>query len=360
MTITPASNQQGKAKRVSSSQGRTRPWATKGLPPKYAAHLRVLVRQWLSQHTIHHAGLPGNSSHSRLWDDAKVKQIEEAMWRGLCLTQREPGRHGLLDIDWADWVARAWRRRETWKQEQADIIKRKQKETTDRSTLRFLKRASRSEVDVPKRGRQLSVGTPTAIPSMLPSTVSTPTRPATRPPSIASSIKTKPDEFSDQLTAGLQKTMSGTSSGSSASDEVMEKWCDAIRLLKGYEPLVTGKRDEWEVVEGESRFMVMTDEQMTNVALPFKLCQAPFHKESNMDLTTDSRPNPPLPPLHLRKRPKTVPCLNPSFASTLYRSRHPRPQPPTPAPSESKNENAQVEVLDLMPDGGRLGDDRAK
>jgi hypothetical protein len=305
MTITPASNQQGKAKRVSSSHGRSRPWATKGLPPKHAAHLRVLNRQWLSQHTIQHTGVPGSSSRSSLWDDAKVKQIEEAMWRGLCITQREPGRHSLLDIDWADWVARAWRRRETWKQEQADIIKRKQKETVDRSTLRFLKRASRSEVDVPKRGRQLSVGTPTAIPSMLPSTVSTPTRPATRPPSIASSIKAKPDEFSDQLTAGLQKTMSGTSSGSSASDEVMEKWCDAIRLLKGYEPLVTGKRDEWEVVEGELQHPTTADEQMTNVALRSKSCQAHFHKESN--ITTDSQPNPPFLPLHLRKQPKTVP-----------------------------------------------------
>lgn len=250
MTTTPASDQQGKPTRARSSQGRSRPWAAKGLPPKHAAHLRALNRQWLSQQMTQTVGLPGNSSRSMLWDDAKVKQMEEAMWRGFLVTQREPGRHGLLDIDWADWVARAWRRRENWKQEQADVIKRKQKETIDRSTLRFLKRASRSEVDVPKRGRQLSVGTPTAIPSMLPSNVSTPTRPATRPPSIASSFKTKPDEFSDQLTAGLQKTISGTSSGSSASEEVMEKWCDTIRSLKGYEPLVTGKRDEWEVVEG--------------------------------------------------------------------------------------------------------------
>ena len=307
MSLPPASGQQGKAKRVSSSHGRTRTWATKGLPPKHAAHLRVLSRQWLSQHTTRDPGLPGNSSSSRMWDDAKVKQIEEAMWRGLCVTQRKPGRQGLLDIDWADWVARAWRRREAWKKEQADMVKRKQKETIDISTLRFLKRASRSEVDVPKRGRQLSVGTPNAIPSMLPSTVSTPTRPATRPPSIASSSKAKPDEFSDQLTAGLQKTISGTSSGSSASDEAMERWCDAIRSLKGYEPLVTGKRDEWEVVEGESMWMLTTDEQMTSVVLPFKLCQAHFPKESNTDPTTDSRLNPPLPLHHLRKQPRIVP-----------------------------------------------------
>jgi len=254
MVNTSASDHESRSSRAPSSQGHTRRWGSKGLPPKHGAHVRVLLGQWLRQQTTQHAGIPGHSSSSRLWDDSKVKELVHAMSKGVLVTQRDPGKNGLLDIDWADWAARAWRRREAWKQEQADMVKRKQKETIDRSTMRFLKRASRSEVDVPKRGRQLSVGTPNAIPSMLPSTVSTPTRPATRPASVASSIKSasKPDEFSDQLTAGLQKTISGTSSASSASDEILEKWCDIVRLLKGYEPLVASKRDEWEVVEGGS------------------------------------------------------------------------------------------------------------
>lgn len=255
MVNTSAGDQVSKPNREPAAQDRTRRWTTKGLPPKHAAHVRVLLGQWFSQQTTQHVGLPGSSSRSRLWDDEKVKQLVDTMSKGLLATQRDSGRNGLADIDWADWAARSWRRRETWKQEQADVVKRKEKETIDRSTLRFLKRASRSEVDVPKRGRQLSVGTPNAIPSMLPSTVSTPTRPTTRPVSVASSIKSssKPDEFSDQLTAGLQKTISGTSSGSSASDEIMEKWCDIIRSLKGFETLVTGKGDAWEVIEGKSK-----------------------------------------------------------------------------------------------------------
>ena len=263
MVNTSAGDQGGRPSRTPSASGHTRRWASKGLPPKHAAHVRVLLEQWLKQQRIQHAGLPGTSSRSRLWDDSKVKELVDAMSKVLLVTRRDPGSYGILDLDWADWAARAWRRRETWKQEQANMFKRKQKETIDRSTMRFLKRASRSEVDVPKRGRQLSVGTPNAIPSMLPSTVSTPTRPATRPASVASSIKSgsKPDEFSDRLTAGLQKTISGTSSASSASDELMEKWCDSIRLLKGYEPLVTTKRDEWEVVEGGSDWTTGADDR---------------------------------------------------------------------------------------------------
>jgi hypothetical protein len=308
MARTPASDQQIKRNRAPSSQGRSRPWSTKGLPTKHEAHTRGLIRQWLSQQTIQHVGMPGNSSRSRLWDDTKVKQIEEAIWRGTMVAQREPGKHGLLDVDWADWAARAWRRRETWKQEQADMLKRKQKENVDKSTLRFLKRASRSEIDVPKRGRQLSVGTPISIPSMLPSTVSTPTRPPTRPPSIASSVKSsvKPDEFSEQLTAGLQKTISGTSSGSSASDEALEKWCETIRSLKGYEPLVTTKRDEWEVVDGESNRMIKADLQTVSLAPLSRLFLARFHKANSTGPTNDTPPNPRSARSHPPKRPKTA------------------------------------------------------
>jgi hypothetical protein len=262
MVNTPSAGQQT-ASTGRQTPARAKRWGTKGLPPKHTAHVRALIQQWLSQQSTQDAGIPGMTSRIRVWNDDKVKHMENVIYKALLVAQRDAGRNGLLEIDWADWAARTWRRRDTWKQEQVDQIKRKQKETMDRSTLRFLKRASRSEVDVPKRSRQLSVGTPTAIPSMLPSAVSTPTRPPARPLSIASSIQSKSsvkqDEFSDQLAAGLAKTLTNESSGSSESDEALRKRCDNMRALKGYEPLVTGRRDEWEVVDGELPFTNVAD-----------------------------------------------------------------------------------------------------
>lgn len=280
------------------SSARTKRWDTKGLSPKHTAHLRALIQQWLSQQTTQHAGVPGITSRSRLWDDDRVKHMENVMYKALLVAQRDAGRNGLLEIDWADWAARTWRRRDIWKQEQADQVKRKHKETTDRSTLRFLKRASRSEVDMPKRGRQLSVGTPTAIPSMLPSIVSTPTRPPTRPVSIASSIKSrssvKPDEFSDQLAAGLAKTLTAESSGSSESDEALQKWCDSMRALKGYEPLLTGSRDGWEVVDGKPQRTSVANEVEDQPRSTFRMFPGAF-PQGEQYIAPDQTPTTPHP-----------------------------------------------------------------
>jgi hypothetical protein len=276
-----------------SSQSRPQGWATKGLPPKHCAHVRALLTQWLSHQTTQNFGLPGNTSRSRIWDDDKVKEIVDAISKGLLVAQKDVGKHGLLEIDWADWAAKAWRRRDTWKQEQADAVKRKHKETMDKSTLRFLKRASQSDVDVPKRGRQLSVGTPNTIAPMIYSAISTPTRQNSRPASIASSAKSavKADDFSDQLTAGLKKTLSNTSSGSSASDAAQDKWCDKIRSLIGYEPLVSAKRDEWEVVDGESTRVLLADLQTTSPGPPSRSSQVPSPRVNQA--TCDSRPKSP-------------------------------------------------------------------
>jgi 1-phosphatidylinositol-3-phosphate 5-kinase len=233
----------------------------KGLPPKHLGHLRGLVQQWISQQKKNHGGMPGGPSFTGLWSESRGTEILDAISKGLLTTHHTSGRQSLLDIDWSDWAAKSWRRRDAWKQEQTDLAKRKQKETVDRSTLRFLKRASQSDADVQKRGRQLSVGTPTAIASLMTSTVSTPARQPSRPASIASSAKSihRSDEFSEQLTAGLYKTMTGTSDGSSLSDEMLYRWCDGIKGLQGYEPLKLDKQDEWEVVRGKPSEVSLAD-----------------------------------------------------------------------------------------------------
>lgn len=274
----------------SASAARRR--SAKGLPPKHLAHLRAIMRQWISQQKRDYGGMPGGPSFTALWSEAKAKEVEDAISKGLLTAQAAPGQQGLLDIDWADWAARSWRRREAWRQEQIDSAKRKQKGTVDRSTLRFLKRASQSDADVPKRGRQLSVGTPNAIPSMLPSTVSTPIRQPSRPASIASSMRSaaKGDEFSEQLTAGLYKTMTATSDSSGISEESLHKCCARIKTLRGYEALKHERQDEWEVVRGECTLSIIAYNQTINPARQCKSSQERFHKaNSTMGLRESHR-----------------------------------------------------------------------
>ena len=199
-----------------------------GLPPKYLRHLRALLHQWLEQQVTSPRGLPGADSPTRLWDDDRLNKLERAIWEGAVVPQHVEGKRGLLDIDWGVWAVGAARRHKSWKERLVEV--------------------KLSKVEDEVRGRLAVPSTPA------PSAFSTPGKTATRSPSVASANRSKAPEDA--------KVPEPSSVGGSESDENEERqkeWCHVITGLRGFERLVTPKREEWEVVDGDSscRFSVL-------------------------------------------------------------------------------------------------------
>lgn len=226
-----------------------------GLPPRYRGWLRGLVGQWIDQQLGDSDGLPGLlTTHKKLWPETKARGLEETLWTNVVMPQREEDKRGLLQLDWERWIVLAKTRMKTWQVEQA-----KQRASVDKTpntpstkTVKALRRATNSDVEVPSRARLSSSGTPAAFASLMGSTIGTPIKSPGRPPSVASAHSTpRPDNFSDQLAAGLQRTVSGVSSSGSDVDDPMELFCERVRGMKGFQAFDAPVRDEWEVVRGE-------------------------------------------------------------------------------------------------------------
>lgn len=233
------------------------------LPPRYRTWLRGLIRQWIDQQLGDSDGMPGLlSSRKKLWSESKARALEEILWTSVVMPQRDDGKRGLMELDWDRWITLAMKRLKTW---QMELVKRqsnvdKTPNTPSNKTVKALRRATHSDVEVPVRARLSSSGTPAALASIMGSSTGTPIKSPGRPPSISSAHSTpRPETFSDQLTAGLQRTVNGPSSNGSEVEDRMEQFCVRISAMQGFQALDTPVRDEWEVVQGESldRTLVM-------------------------------------------------------------------------------------------------------
>ena len=227
-----------------------------GLPPRYRGWFRGLIRQWIDQQLGDSDSLPGLlTTHKKLWPDIKARGLEEILWANVVMPQREDEKRGLLQLEWERWIVLARTRMKTWQIEQAkqQASVDKTPNTPSNKTVKALRRATNSDVEVPSRARLSSSGAPAAFASLMGSTIGTPVKSPGRPPSVASAHSTpRPDSFTDQLAAGLQRTVSGVSSSGSDVDDPMELFCERIRGMKGFQALDTPVRDEWEVVRGGS------------------------------------------------------------------------------------------------------------
>ena len=199
-----------------------------GLPPTYLRHLRALLRQWLEQQLTGDNGLPGADSQARLWDDERIDKLEKAIWEGAVVPQHDEGKRGLLDIHWGVWAVGAARRHKIWKER---VIK-----------------ARPPNVEDELRGRLAVPSTPAH------SAFSTPGKTSTRSPSVASANRSKAPED-----VAVSNPPSAGGSESDENDQRQREWCRVISGLRGFERLVAPKKDQWEVVDGETS------------------CQNPFH-----------------------------------------------------------------------------------
>lgn len=293
-----------------------------GLPPRYRTLLRDLLRQWIEQQQVRTDGLPGlvNSLH-KLWPEARARQIEDAIWQHVILVQRgEKGKRGLLQLDWDRWIVLAMKRLQVYQLEEANRLTLIRSTSPAIKTVKTLKRASRSDVEVHARNRLSSSPSPAAFTSLMGSSTATPTKAVARPPSIASARSTpRPDEFSDQLTSGLQRVSSDKSSSGSDVDVTIGRFCERLREMPGYLALDSAKREDWEVVPGMSSPPGEADMQMAYPLLDLKQrCPVLSRKMVLWTRPSMIRRQSPQPLLQPRTPRCTVPCSSPSFACSLH------------------------------------------
>ena len=194
------------------------------------------------------------TTHKKLWPETKARGLEETIWKDVVMPQRDDGKRGLIEVDWDRWITLAMKRMKAWQLESADrqASTDKTPNTPSNKTVKALRRSTQSEVEIPSRARLSSSGTPVALASIMVSSVGTPVKSPARPPSVTSASSTpRAENFSNQLTAVLQRAASDPSCNGSDMDDPMELLCQRLRSMKGFQPLVSPTRDEWEVVRGQ-------------------------------------------------------------------------------------------------------------
>ena len=209
-----------------------------GLPPRYLDHLRKLLRQWLEQQVrADDDRLPEHEERQRLWDDRRVKELENALWNGVVVSHKEGDRVGLLGLDWNAWALGAAERKRLWREEvRAAEASPVQPSSSVKDVDKKLAKP------IPQKGVSTSDPEPTAStshPRLAASTShpSTPDRRSPRPPSVASTAKDVPSKLRQVETAEKEPTAK-----SETEDEVekQEAWYRVITSLRGYEELPKG------------------------------------------------------------------------------------------------------------------------
>lgn len=217
-----------------------------GLPPSYLTHLKGLLHQWLQQQVdTEREGGAGDAEYPRLWDDRRLGEIENAIWAGAVVSDKAEGRTRLLDLEWATWAPGAAKRKEKWRSAHSSV----QPDGFGKQiNARQAKRSHSVNQDEGYRGR-LSAPPIGTLPQS-----STPQRLTTRPPSIASTERTRsplrtgpvpdePDAF-DPI-------------------EKQRQFCSTVSGLRGFQPLLTQNKDEWEVLEGKRCSVSVTNRKTT-------------------------------------------------------------------------------------------------
>ncbi|WVQ62084.1 uncharacterized protein L199_000219 [Kwoniella botswanensis] len=235
-----------------------------GLPPTYLRHLRGLLHQWLEQQVQadNNTGLPagrknGFVEEERLWSEGKVEVLEKAIWEGVIVPQisRENGRkrRALLELDWAEYIRGATKRKAVWKasREQRILAEGIPDNLISEGSSKGAKsgyqsrKSSVNESDPSEKGRLTIPGSP--LPPSL--TSLTPSRCTSRPSSVASSSHSTnitPDPSTSFRPIDHGK---GNDENADGEDEQRREWCQVISGMKGYARLSLPKKDEWEVVE---------------------------------------------------------------------------------------------------------------
>ncbi|WVN89047.1 uncharacterized protein L203_104263 [Cryptococcus depauperatus CBS 7841] len=210
-----------------------------GLPPRYLAHLRTLLHQWLQQQF-----LQGDKS----WSTDRLAELERAIWEGAVLThpakdsQRE---HGLLEQDWKYWVKGSAARKRLWH----DHLQKQQAEQRAREIVcqekeRGKGKGSRkSPLNEADRGR---LGIPSSLQTVSPA--STPSRQSTRASSIVSADRQSNRREAEGSLTSRDKDKIRHENIKTDDEKQLREWCQVVSTLEGFQKLSMLKGEDWEDV----------------------------------------------------------------------------------------------------------------
>lgn len=215
-----------------------------GLPPTYLAHLRALLHQWLEQQrTADDAPAIGSeSSRNRLWNDHRLNQIEEAIWKGAVIPDPSCGKRHLLELDWTRWAPAAAKRKRIWREETH------MKDTSPRIDKRDQQvKAKRTQsIHQDEASKDLLSAPPTAAASLI---TLTPQR-----SSRSASTSATPKRSADMTRTSSVASPAPASDTEDADDQ--KEFYDVLASLRGFHKIVNPNQDEWEVLDGESRHQI--------------------------------------------------------------------------------------------------------